>query len=85
MELRFAIICKFTDLDIHNDPDGFVSIGEAMNLVYKMNLFNTAIPPRVTIFPAFGLYGHDAWSKATDPGYGEDGKNVYEWMLQYSR
>jgi hypothetical protein len=29
--------------------------------------------------------GHDAWTKATDPTYKENGLNMYEWLLQFSK
>lgn len=69
----------------HNDPDEFVSIDQSKIFVSLINSFNPAIPPKFTIFPAFGLFGHDAWTKATNPQYRENGMNIYEWMLQYSR
>ncbi|QEH42582.1 T9SS type A sorting domain-containing protein [Chitinophaga sp. XS-30] len=51
-----------------------------------VNMINASQPApnplaRVTIFDA---YGHDAWTKAYDPNYRENGMNVYEWMLQYT-
>jgi endoglucanase len=50
------------------------------------NLINSLNPnPRVktTIFQ--NAFWHDAWTTTYDPNYRENGMNVYEWMLQYSR
>jgi hypothetical protein len=33
----------------------------------------------------FLVNGHDAWTTTYDPSYKENGLNVYEWMLQFSR
>ena len=69
----------------HNDNDEFIDIDVSKNFISAINGFQPLIVPKFTIFPAFGLYGHDAWTKATDPGYKEGNMNIYEWMLQHSR
>ena len=69
----------------HNDNDVFVSINQSKEFIALLNGYNPAISPKFTIFPAFGIYGHDAWTKATNPQYKENNMNIYEWMLQYSR
>jgi hypothetical protein len=50
-----------------------------------LDSFHPAIPPRLTEFEPMGLLGHDAWTRATDPHYRENNKNIYEWMLSYHR
>jgi len=52
-----------------------------------VNKFNACVPKptpaaKMTIFNA---NDHGGWATGYDPNYREDGKNVYEWMLQYSR
>jgi len=47
--------------------------------------FKSAVPAKYTELLPFGDNGHDAWTKATDPDYRENGMNIYEWMLQYHR
>lgn len=69
----------------HNDDDQLISVSNSENFVSLFNSLHPAIPARLTIFRPFGLSNHDAWTKATDPDYKENGKNMYEWMLQYSR
>jgi predicted peptidase len=69
----------------HNDHDQVTSIDLSMNFINVLNNLNPAIAPRFTIFPSAGLLGHDAWTRATDPGFREDNHNIYEWMLQYRR
>ena len=66
----------------HNQNDDVVSSIFTKNYVQKLNSLSPAISPRMTIFNADG---HDAWSHASDPEYREGGKNIYEWMLQYSK
>jgi predicted peptidase len=67
----------------HNNDDGTVGVGSTRRIVDFINSFNPVIPARETIWENGG---HDAWSKATNPGTKEcDGKNMYEWMLQYHR
>ena len=61
----------------HNQGDPTVSV----------NIPNTWIAAissptaKKTIFPGGG---HDAWTKAFDPAFKENGLNVYEWAMQYT-
>ncbi len=66
----------------HNDDDGTVGSGTTKMIVGFINSFNPEIPANMTIWPTGG---HDAWTKATNPATKEcNGKNMYEWMLQYT-
>lgn len=67
----------------HNDHDPTIAMANSAVFVDAINGFSPAIPARLSIF--LNQYGHDAWTRALDPNYKEEGKNVYEWMLQYSR
>ncbi|SHM93129.1 Por secretion system C-terminal sorting domain-containing protein [Chitinophaga jiangningensis] len=69
---------------LHNENDPTVPSASSKNWVALINAYVPAPNPlaRLTIFNASG---HDAWSKAYDPNYREEGKNVYEWMLQFSK
>jgi len=69
----------------HNDGDQLINIDGPKGFISLINSFHPVIPPKFTIFPMFGLSGHDAWTKATDPLYKENNMNIYEWMLQYTR
>ncbi|HEX5153140.1 MAG TPA: hypothetical protein VFW07_16935 [Parafilimonas sp.] len=62
----------------HNQDDSTVPSWYSINYVSYINNSNPQVPARLTLFP---VNGHDAWTKATDPGYKENGKNIYEWML----
>ncbi len=67
----------------HNNDDGTVAASATNTIVDDINSFSPAIPAQKTIW-ATG--GHDAWTKATNPATKEcAGKNMYEWMLQFSR
>lgn len=69
---------------LHNQNDPTVSSSNSVNFVSYINAATPVPDPaaRLTIFP---VSGHDAWSKAYDPAYTENGMNVYQWMLQYHR
>ncbi|WP_326992321.1 PKD domain-containing protein [Chitinophaga sp. 212800010-3] len=68
----------------HNNQDGNVPVDYSINWVKYINASVPAPnpPARLTVFNAVG---HDAWTKAYDPAYKENGMNMYEWMLQYSK
>ncbi|MGO4293453.1 PKD domain-containing protein [Chitinophaga sp. RAB17] len=68
----------------HNQVDPNVPPDYSINWVKDINASTPTPNPlaRVTIFNASG---HDAWTKAYDPAYKENNKNMYEWMLQYSK
>lgn len=68
----------------HNNGDPTVSVNITNTLV---NLINNrpnqpAVLAKKTIFNS---NSHDAWTQTYDPNFREDGKNIYEWMLQYKR
>lgn len=66
----------------HNKGDKIVSYTNTVNLVNYINQSSPTIPAKKTIFYTTG---HNCWTKATDPGYKENNKNIYQWMLQYKR
>ncbi|MBO9684668.1 MAG: hypothetical protein J7502_18710, partial [Flavisolibacter sp.] len=66
----------------HNDGDPTAPVFYTNDYVKYINATNPAIPAKKTIFSSTS---HDAWTKAYDPNYRENGMNVYEWMLQYSK
>jgi dienelactone hydrolase len=66
----------------HNNDDGTVTVNNTKDWSRDVNVNKPVTPMRMTIWPTGG---HDAWSKTYDPSYREDGKNIYEWMLQYRR
>ena len=68
----------------HNKIDPVVSPNNSIGFVREINECLPAPNPlaKLTIFNAAG---HDSWTAAYNPTYCENGMNVYEWMLQYSR
>jgi dienelactone hydrolase len=68
---------------LHNEYDPTVPSSYSVGWVRNINSHVPKPNPaaRLTIFP---VRGHDAWTKAYDPNYKENGMNVYEWMLQYA-
>ena len=66
----------------HNKDDSTVSYTNSEGYVNRMINFNVNPRPRFTLWPTGG---HDAWTRATNPGYKENGMNMYEWMLTHQR
>jgi predicted peptidase len=68
---------------VHNEFDPTIPKSDTEEFIKKVNSFNPPIRAKYTMFP--GQRGHNAWARALDPNFREDSKNLYEWMLQYSR
>ncbi|OJW57527.1 MAG: hypothetical protein BGO55_14685 [Sphingobacteriales bacterium 50-39] len=68
-----------------NIGDWAIPASYTVNFVRSYNSMNPTIPARLTLLPNYGWDNHDAWTKAMNPAYTEDGKNIYQWMLQYKR
>ncbi|RYY52512.1 MAG: T9SS type A sorting domain-containing protein [Chitinophagaceae bacterium] len=68
----------------HNEGDPTVVSWYTHDFIRYINAVVPAIKPaaKKTIWQS---NSHDAWTKAYDPAYKEDNKNVYEWMLGYTR
>ncbi|HUQ67181.1 MAG TPA: hypothetical protein VM101_13550, partial [Flavitalea sp.] len=66
----------------HNIDDSAVTVNSTKRYVRFVNAQHPVHPIRMTLWLEGG---HDAWTRSSDPEYREDGKNMYEWMLQYKR
>lgn len=76
----------------HNLGDDVVPSSNTIVYIDKIAALNLQLNPsshlnkdpiaKKTIFP---VDGHDAWSTTYNLNFKENGKNIYEWMLQYSR
>ncbi len=66
----------------HNEDDPTVSVQKTKDFVSLINSYN---PNPKAKLPLWSTGGHDAWTKATNPSYKENGMNMYEWMLQYHK
>jgi predicted peptidase len=66
----------------HSANDPVFEIGKVRNFISAINSFSPRVPARLTEWPSGG---HDSWTRALEPAYRENGKNIYEWMLQYKR
>jgi len=70
----------------HNQQDELISVYETKNFITTLNNLKPVLPAKLTIFEeSSALLKHDAWTRATDPAYRENGMNIYEWMLQFKR
>jgi predicted peptidase len=83
--IRNIVNAKLPVWAFHNNEDHKIPDSLTRNFVAMYNSFDPAIPAKLTLLPPYGTLNHDAWTKALSPTYREDGKNMYEWMLQYTR
>jgi predicted peptidase len=67
---------------LHNLDDPLSDVNIVRNFIDSLAIRSPDPLPKLTVFDA---YGHDAWTTALDPAFRENGLNIYEWMLQYSR
>ncbi|MBO9561636.1 MAG: T9SS type A sorting domain-containing protein [Niastella sp.] len=71
----------------HNQADDAVPVNNTNGYVSFIN--GNPRPPsplaRKTIFTTAPAELHDAWTRTYSPSFRENGLNIYEWMLQYSR
>ena len=66
----------------HNQNDPTVPSLATTEYVNWMNLAPAPSPKAMmTLFPS---NQHDAWTQTYDPGFTQNGLNIYQWMLQYS-
>ena len=68
----------------HNDGDPTVPVHYTTDFVKNINSHNPPPYPRAKM-TIFNSNSHDAWTKTYDLNFKENGMNVYEWMLQYSK
>lgn len=68
----------------HNQGDPNVSVTLTNNYVNMIN-GNSQPPTPLAQKSIFAANDHDAWTRTYNPSYKENSKNIYEWMLQYSR
>ncbi len=66
----------------HNNNDPTVPSWYSVDYVQYINDYNPIVPAKLTLFNS---NVHDAWTKATDPNYKENGQNIYEWMLSFKK
>ncbi|MBA4168397.1 MAG: dienelactone hydrolase family protein [Chitinophagaceae bacterium] len=70
----------------HAKNDSAWKYTESQSFVEKVNSFNPVIPAKFTLFEkGIERLNHNCWTQASDTAYKEDGKNIYEWMLGYTR
>jgi hypothetical protein len=68
----------------HCDLDPIWSVQSTIGWIDQINTVPLPNPlAKKTIF--LNSPTHDAWTPTYTPGFKEDGKNIYEWMLQYKR
>ena len=65
-----------------NNDDPTIPSWYSTNYVQYINQYRPFTPAKVTLWPTGG---HDCWTKASDPNYTENGKNIYQWMLSYQK
>lgn len=67
----------------HNLGDATIPVAYTTQYIDWINEAPAPVPPaKKTIFPGDG---HDSWTQTYNPGFKENGLNIYEWMLQFKR
>ncbi|HEY8970798.1 MAG TPA: hypothetical protein VIM64_16940, partial [Puia sp.] len=68
---------------IHSNADQTAQIAWSVNMVARINSYNPTTP---AILTRLTTQSHDSTvTAAYNPSYRPNGKNIYEWMLQYAR
>lgn len=65
----------------HNKGDNVINYIPSIQYEAAINKYSPGLA-KATIF---NVNGHDAWTQTYDPNFRENGKNVFEWMLQYKK
>jgi len=66
----------------HNNGDGVVPVWYTNDYITHINNSGANPSAKKSIWNSTS---HDAWSQTYDPNYRENGMNIYEWMLQYTK
>jgi len=69
----------------HNTGDGTIGVQTTIQNVDTINNYTSRPPNPLAKKTIFNANGHDAWTKTYDPNFRDNGMNVYEWMLQFTR
>jgi phage tail protein X len=68
---------------IHSNADQTAPVSLSVNMVSKINSYNPTVPAIIT---RLTTQSHDSSvSAAYNPTFRPNGKNIYEWMLQYAK
>ncbi len=80
---RFIANSNLPTWAIHSNSDASIVVEASQNMVNKINSFNPAIPAIITRLT--GVTHENTVRTAYDPAFRPNGRNMYEWFLQYSR
>ena len=70
---------------IHNNKDQLVETENSTGLISLLRQNNPEMEARLTLLAPMGAENHDAWTRASKLEFREDGRNIYEWFLQYTK
>jgi predicted peptidase len=70
---------------IHNNKDQMVEPENSTALISLLKQNNPEMEARLTLLAPMGAQNHDAWTRASKLDFREDGKNIYEWLLEYTK
>jgi len=70
---------------IHNKQDQMVDTENSTAMISLLRQYNPEMEARLTLLSPMGTKNHDAWTRASALEFRENGKNVYEWFLQYTK
>lgn len=70
---------------LHNDKDQAVPTDDSKIFISLVKSYNPKLEARLTILPPAGKANHDCWTRVCNPDFRENGKNIYEWLFQFSK
>lgn len=71
--------------ELHNRNDQLMSSADAELFISEIINKNPANKSFISLLSDKGEGNHDSWSRASDPSFKVNEKNIYQWMLQFSK
>ncbi|MGZ5246528.1 MAG: carboxylesterase family protein [Flavitalea sp.] len=71
--------------EFHNRNDELMSSVDAELFVSEILEKNPGHQAMISLLSDKGEQNHDSWTRASDPSFKVNEKNIYQWMLQFSK
>lgn len=71
--------------EFHNRNDQLMSSADAELFISEILEKNPGHKALISLLSDKGEANHDSWTRASDPSFKVNDKNIYQWMLQFSK
>lgn len=71
--------------EFHNRNDQLMSSADAELFISEILEKNPSNKSFISLLSDKGEANHDSWTRASDPSFKVNEKNIYQWMLQFSK